>query len=348
MPSSVMSLQPASPPSPPTTPETKLQASRKRNYKKAFKKDGMMDVSRIMLCMFAMSVFFFNPFNLILPQSANSPSATDYQTSKAINSRVLNSIETYDDIRLNSMNSSIESIESIHLTSYHIYLNPILNVILILLCLIIIYINGEPYIDVNLTNDDTLWLNYQMARKNFERKNYEEAANFCEKGLKELGQNIPKTHLQLTIGLIWQVIRLILDKLYIGRLLSKFGIWLYDLKNLKMYKLSALFYYEMHKFSYLNMRSEKEFVLKTTTVGTNKSFGSQSITPSSLTSTPSSYTTTYSYLTALYYLLAAYNMSEIYASKQDDLSLRDEYNLCEMYFSMVLFLKFYSDRKSVV
>ena len=51
-----------------------------------------------------------------------------------------------------------------------------------------------------------------------------------------------------------------------GRLFSTIGIWIYDLKNLKMDKLSALFYYEMHKFSNLNMKSEKEFVLKTTTI----------------------------------------------------------------------------------
>ena len=51
-----------------------------------------------------------------------------------------------------------------------------------------------------------------------------------------------------------------------GRLFSTIGIWIYDLKNFKMDKLGALFYYEMHKFSNLNMKSEKELVLKTTTI----------------------------------------------------------------------------------
>lgn len=315
-PSSVSSSQSQSPPSSPVKHEsTKTQ---KRTYKKAFKKEAMLDTSRIMLCMVVMSVLFFNPFNLIINSNVNQQNKIgDYQNNKGINSRVLNSFEDAQ-----FFNNSINSSQMNRNNQIDIFISWFLNLILILICLIVIYIKGEPYMELN-SNDDTLWLNYQMARKRFERKNYEETMDFCEKGIKELGQKMPKTHFQLIVGIMWQLVRLTLDKIYIGRLFSKIGIWLYDLKSLKMYKLSALFHYEMHKFSYLNLKSENEFTLKSLT-----------------------YTTTYSYLTAFYHLISAYNMSEMYSSsKQGEMNLRDEYNLCEIYFSIVLYLKFYFPSK---
>jgi hypothetical protein len=318
MPSSVSSSQSLNPPpSPPSTPET---SQKKRSYKKAFKRESMMDTSRLMLCMVVMSVLFFNPFNLIVKSNLyESPNEPQYQSSKGLSGRVLNSFNSIEDSMYG--NNSVNLNQRHQTSSFEFMISWMMNLILVFICLFIIYINGEPYIDVTLNNDETLWLNYQMARKQFERKNYEESASFCQSGLRELGHRVPRTHFQLVVGIIWQLIRLLLDKIYIGRVFSKLGIWLNNLKSLKMYKLSALFYYEMHKFAYLNMKSEKEFILKTTTT---------------------SVFTTNSYLNAVYFLLAAFNMTEIYTSdKKNEMNHRDEFNLCEIYYSIILFTKLY-------
>jgi hypothetical protein len=333
-------------PAPQVVSHKKPQA--KKTTKKSLKKEAMLDSSRIMVCMFVMSVLFFNPFNIILSSSSSLESLkgrnTDYQLTKGLNSRVLNSIDRFD---INEDNSSFipnHSEEQNHsYFSYNLVLSWVLNILLVILCLARIFISGEPYLNVDLKNDDSLWLNYQKGSKHFQRKNYEEALSCCERGLKELGQNIPKTKLQLVVGIVWQLIRLVLDKIYIGRAFSSIGCWFYGLTSRKMYKLCALFYYEMHKFSYLNMKSEKDFVLKTTTIGALSNSNSASTTPSSLSSLPVLYTTVYSYLTALYYMLATYNMSEMYS--RGEMNARDEFNLCEFYFSSFLYLKFFLPEK---
>ena len=111
-------------------------------------------------------------------------------------------LNSYNEDMQPKWNSSISLNKATKFYSLNIFISWFFNLTLVLICLIVIFINGEPYIDVNLTNADTLWLHYQMTRKNFERKNYKEAAEYCQKVLKELGQQIPKTHFQLTVGII--------------------------------------------------------------------------------------------------------------------------------------------------
>jgi hypothetical protein len=152
--------------------------------------------------------------------------------------------------------------------------------------------------------------------------------------LNELGQKIPKTKLQLIAGIIWQLTRMLLDKIYIGKLISKLGLWFNQVKSMQNHKLCALFYYEMHKFSYLNMNSQYDFTPKTTIRET--SYGTQSNQPSSLSL---AHRTSYSYLTGFYYMLAIYNMTKMYTCF-DAMSIRDELNLYEYHFSFLLLMKF--------
>ena len=230
----------------------------KRTYKKStIKKSAMLDTSRLMLCMFVMSVMFFNPFNLIL-STKNSEQLGLVDTNKfnlneGVNSRVLNSIDIADskteiknDENLSQTSYKLEnSKHESHLEwNFNFIASWTFNALLILFCLIRIYINGEPYMELDSSSVTSVWLNYQKASKNFQRKNYQEAFNYCCNGLNELGQkNIPKTKAQLIIGIIWQSIRLILDKLYIGKLFFKLGVWYYGIKSMKLYKISSLFYY---------------------------------------------------------------------------------------------------------
>jgi len=266
--------------------------------------------------MFAMSILFFNPFSLILPSTPLQGPSGQFHAQSSVNSRVLNSMSLYEDLNLNTSHPRPGEDTTFNL-SY--WLSWLLNSVLVFICLAKVYISSDPILETQNAEKyrSTLWLSYQKACRSFQRKEYVESSSMFKQGLKVLGLETPQSKLELVIGIIWQLIRLGLDKIYVGRLFFKLGSWIYGKESSKAYKLSTLFYFELHKFAYLNMKSGKEIFISTTTASS-----------------------TFSYLTGVYYTLAAYNMSEVY-SMDGDLSRRDEYNLCEIYFSLVLYVKFF-------
>lgn len=288
-----------------------------RSYKKKVKKEAIKESSRIILCMVVMSVLFFNPFSLILPSTRVESEPTGfYQNERSVPSRVLN---WYADTYLNSTSSN----QKLTYHSLNFILSWLLNIMLILFCLVKVFVSGESFVSLNSQNSATIWYKYEQAGKKFGKKKYEDAFELTEKALNELGRTVPRTKLGLVVGILWQFNRLFLNKLYIGILLTKLGMWLYGLKNIKMYKLCALFYYEMHKFSYLNMKSQRDFLPKESNFQTSS----------------------YSHLMSLYYLLSMHNMCETYIqlslAKNKQLSPRDKFDLCEYYLSIILACKFH-------
>lgn len=175
------------------------------------------------------------------------------------------------------------------------------------------------------TSESRLWSNYQKAIQSFQRKDYEQASSRLRESIKELGQNAPSTKTELAIGIIWQLIKLIMDQLYIGKVLSKLSTCIYGTEDVIAYRLSALHYFELHKFAYLNLKSEQDLKLKMDIP---------------LSHSPVSM---YSYLTGIYYSIVAYSMNSVYVSKSNGIKLgaRQEYNNYEMYFSLILYSKFF-------
>lgn len=53
----------------------------------------MLEKSRLMLCVFALSMLIFNPFDIVLKNSANFKPVDDYSNIQ-LNGRTLNSINT--------------------------------------------------------------------------------------------------------------------------------------------------------------------------------------------------------------------------------------------------------------
>jgi hypothetical protein len=206
---------------------------------------------------------------------------------------------------------------------------------------------------------DKLWLLYQTASKDFRRQNYDESFAWLEKGLHELGQSVPRTRFQLIFGLTWQLARLSLNKIYIGRMLSRLNIWRNgETRTLRVYKLCALFYYEASKFAYLNPASARDFTPKATIdehfvrVTSAKSKPGQNSSTNREVNTSASSSlrvsiTPYSYLMSVYFMLATYNMSSVYSQTAyaHAMTDRDEYNLCEFYMSMCLYLSLFTPSK---
>lgn len=190
---------------------------------------------------------------------------------------------------------------------------------------------------------ELIWSRYERASKEWitKRRSYEESYAQLRLGLAELGQTCPQSTVSLLLGIVWQLARIAIGRLlgitgnrrsYLSRFVSR---WLnrssdsrsdggYQLSN----RLTALFYYEMHKFAYLNMRHEQDFVPRTAVrIQQRNDDGDET------TRIDRPYMATYSYLTGVYYLLALYNQIESVDWRDDD------YELSEFYLAMVVFAK---------
>ncbi len=324
---------------------TTVRPNKKLKREPASAAAPMNDSSRIMVCMFVMSVLFFNPFSLVINQSSdtntdfNAP--INYARNEHLNSRVLNWFDSKDAQHTLNQTSNTFSMFDYYNGLKFKALSWCLNLILVLFCLFKIYSKSEPsYADlskISNKNSQNLWLLYQKASKSFQKKDYEESFEFFERALNEIGQYAPKTKFQLFFGILWQMTRLVLNKFYIGVLLTRLNIWLNGAERqntMKIYKLCALFYYEMSKFGYLNLKSSRDFTpiasLKEKNIHNESNLGVNF--------------TFYSYLLSIYYTLAMHNMCDIYTRKEyrKEMSLRDEYDLCEFYLSFCVYLNLFA------
>lgn len=152
-PSSTSSMlsSPTSPLVPIVSLNSKYNDNKPKKTKK-IKKENMVEASRVMLCMFTISILFFNPFNLILSSSLTSSTnqpGKEFHISKPINSRVLNSID------FDNFNSSGNTFNT-QTTKYNAFyfLSLFFNLILTVFCLVKCYISSEPFIDIDSIKSD--------------------------------------------------------------------------------------------------------------------------------------------------------------------------------------------------
>jgi len=307
-------------------PSSVKRASTYTNKSSSNKKQASSDRSRVILCAILLSVLVFNPFGLIMsPPKQSSLDSFSYRQDQSVHGRVLNSFESASENRTLTSN---ESNSYSHLARSLI--GWLLNILLVFVCLTFVYASGESSISINDKMRELLWLRYDRANKEWGRRNYEEAHGHLETGMKELGQQTAHSKLNLTLGIAWQLIRLALDRLYIGKWLTRFTT---GASCPVSTRLTAIYYYEMHKFAYLNRRSRQDFIPKPTmaSAALNDLFADDEFTRRPLP--------TYSFLAGLYYLLALYNQCE-----RLDVDSGCEADLCEFYLAMALFARFYLPR----
>lgn len=320
------------------------------------KKPAASNTSRLVLCAVLFSVFVFNPFAWLTDLSSieQSPSGGFKLNTLAEHhvgsGRVLNSLV---DEETNSTARQHHSAHQFELSTrlFRSALGWILNTILVLICLAFVYISGEARVDTSESEvREKLWARYERANKVWTGcKSYEDAHAHLRLGLLDLGQTCPRSAASLVLGIIWQLIRLALGRLLFDprRRLGRILRWRpFDGHSMQQqqqqHRLTALFYYEMHKFAYLNMRHEQDFVPRTAVrianlIGARDGHEDNDHDDIRVV-IDRPYMTTYSYLTGVYYLLALYDQIEACQSSSSSLSI-DEYELCEFYLAMVVFAK---------
>lgn len=156
----------------------------------SFASHGMMDHNRVVLCMFMFGFLAFNPFSFILKAGfGDKASGSDTHTGRAILS---------DDFSLDN-----------HWTK-HLLTNALswtLNLVLIALCLVKLFVYGEPILKKDSNNYTVFWRHRKQADLSFQEEDYQNSASHLKVCLTALGRPFPSNTIELVIGVIWQFIR---------------------------------------------------------------------------------------------------------------------------------------------
>ncbi|XP_074649964.1 sterol regulatory element-binding protein 1-like [Tubulanus polymorphus] len=165
---------------------------------------GMLDRSRMVLCVFMMAVLAFNPFGSLFGSVGNL-GGQDYMKMHA-GSRTLNSYE--DDIGVSSgwMDWLIPTM-----------LLWLVNGSIVIAVLARILIFGEPVIKPQSKSGRWFWMYRKQADIDLAKGDYQSASKHLQDCLTSLGRPLPTSKVDQVASCFWQVLRQILHRLYIGR-----------------------------------------------------------------------------------------------------------------------------------
>ncbi|XP_054723748.1 sterol regulatory element-binding protein 1-like [Uloborus diversus] len=157
----------------------------------SFASRGMLDHNRVMLCMFMFTFLAFNPFSYFLKVSLPSSTSVD---SSTFTGRVILS-ENYNSEGHWTRNLIFSA------TTW------ILNLVLIALCLLKLFVYGEPVLKKDSNNYTIFWRHRKQADLSFQEEDYPSSVLHLKLCLTALGRSMPCNTIELVIGIIWQFVR---------------------------------------------------------------------------------------------------------------------------------------------
>lgn len=173
--------------------------------------------SKFMLCVFAMSMLIFNPFNFVLNENKIGGDES-FKINSAGGRTLMNSNE--NDTNNDSGYFSLKTLVTWSL-----------NLSVILFCFIKIYFYGQK--SQQDGDEKLLKNNYNKANKLLKLGNHKEAEFLFENGLEQIGIQLPKTKVDLLIGCMWESLKFLFNK------------------RDNYSNLVSLHFYQLHKFVYL-------------------------------------------------------------------------------------------------
>ncbi|XP_033742232.1 sterol regulatory element-binding protein 1-like [Pecten maximus] len=165
--------------------------------------NSMRDQTRMAMCIFMFAVLAFNPFGALL-----SPGSQGL------------------DMRAGSFpGRTLQGVSEGTATGFMDWLFPtvmmwMLNGIIVAGVLARLFIYGEPVTKKNSEAAVSFWRHHNQAENYLARKEYSRAVNQFYLSLSSLGRPLTTTRLDLASGLLWNVIRMILNRLYLGKWIS--------------------------------------------------------------------------------------------------------------------------------
>ncbi|XP_012940196.2 sterol regulatory element-binding protein 1 [Aplysia californica] len=163
---------------------------------------GMLDRSRIFLCMFMFCVLAFNPFNYFFGPSMGPGSGSDGYHSRTL------------------LSSAEDANQSWYDRMYPSVVMWLVNGIFVSFVLAKLLIFGEPVTKKNSDASVAFWRHQKQAESYLSRADYSSANHQLQQCLLALGRPLPTSKVDLISGVGWQIFRQCLNRLYLGRWLA--------------------------------------------------------------------------------------------------------------------------------
>ncbi|XP_073414597.1 sterol regulatory element-binding protein 1 isoform X2 [Dendrobates tinctorius] len=165
---------------------------------------GMLDRSRMALCVFVFLCLSFNPLSFLMGGSSNSEASGSPSYHGSGRSMLGVSAET---------------------SSWLSWFNPSallwpINLIIVLAVFIRLFIYGEPVTRLHSDSSVMFWCHRKQADVDLSRGDFAQASLHLWKALKALGRPLPTSNFDLVCSLTWSIIRYVLQRLWVGRWLA--------------------------------------------------------------------------------------------------------------------------------
>ncbi|XP_073504591.1 sterol regulatory element-binding protein 1 isoform X3 [Phyllobates terribilis] len=165
---------------------------------------GMLDRSRMALCVFVFLCLSFNPLSFLMGGSSNSEASGS---------------PTYHGGGRSMLEVSAETSSWLSWFNPSALLWPI-NLIIVLAVFIRLFIYGEPVTRLHSDSSVMFWCHRKQADVDLSRGDFAQASLHLWKALKALGRPLPTSNFDLVCSLTWSIIRYVLQRLWVGRWLA--------------------------------------------------------------------------------------------------------------------------------
>ncbi|XP_078273978.1 sterol regulatory element-binding protein 1 isoform X2 [Rhinoraja longicauda] len=162
---------------------------------------GMLDRSRIVLCTFVFLCLSFNPL-------ASLMGGSDIRSMEN---------EEYHGAGRSMLGFSVEAASSWFSWLWPTLILWLINGIMVLIVFIKIFVYGEPVTRLHSESSVLFWRHRKQADLDLARGDFAQASQNLWICLKALGRPLPTSNLDFACSLMWNVIRHILQRLWIGR-----------------------------------------------------------------------------------------------------------------------------------
>ncbi|KAM4025976.1 sterol regulatory element-binding protein 1 isoform 2-T2 [Anomaloglossus baeobatrachus] len=165
---------------------------------------GMLDRSRMALCVFVFLCLSFNPLSFLMGGSSSQEAPGS---------------STYHGGGRSMLGVGAETSSWFSWFSPSALLWPV-NLIIVLAVFIRLFIYGEPVTRLHSDSSVKFWCHRKQADVDLSRGDFAQASLHLWKALKALGRPLPTSNFDLICSLTWSIIRYVLQRLWVGRWLA--------------------------------------------------------------------------------------------------------------------------------
>ncbi|XP_056390075.1 sterol regulatory element-binding protein 1 isoform X2 [Hyla sarda] len=166
---------------------------------------GMLDRSRMALCVFVFLCLSFNPLSFLMGGSSSQ--------------------KVSEGSSFHAGGRSMLGVGPAETSSWFSWFSPSallwpINLIIVLAVFIRLFIYGEPVTRLHSESSVLFWCHRKQADVDLSRGDFAQASIHLWKALKALGRPLPTSNFDLCCSLTWSIIRYVLQRLWVGRWLA--------------------------------------------------------------------------------------------------------------------------------